>query len=519
MATWKKIEDFDQSIDVFMSIQNNSLIPFSKVTVQFTTKPVPTEGQGFVLTGPNQWSQRVPAGTNVFYKEEDGGIATWWSRHIEKLVNYDIPTQEGVFANLTSKTIECPEGSFVTLQNISESPIFYNFLEKSNFVLTQYQAVSYTFAKDNVLHVKSDGTATLSYMIGQSPNVTMLSEETQKMLEEMNAKIDGLVENAATKKELDIVKKRTYFGKWSPFLAISGTKGKSITSPIFMKDEEYKSEFIKDKDIFDFALEINYTRHDKDLSNDKEEFASIRGSVIIQPEGEHHQFSSFYCDTPWFKRNIAGLDVYRDETNGQVRFEIRMKEEVKTFNLVASVRCDFVRFLATDKEDFLNEKISKYDIDKDNTDIHFTDEEFYLGILESWELDPYGKKLKISSVSKRSDESDGRLVEFTNTQEINFKFTFVEHPDNANVTIELSSALAIQKILGVNFKTKDVSKPDNVYLDLIVMGDGRQIKTSQDGKDIFTLPMYKLTRFGFDLIGEPLRNLEADKYYVEIIHN
>ena len=88
---WKKIDNYDQSVDVWMSIQNNSLIPFSKVTIQFTTASAPTEGKGFVLTGPNQWSQRVPAGTNVFYKEEDGGIITWWSREIEKLVNYDIP--------------------------------------------------------------------------------------------------------------------------------------------------------------------------------------------------------------------------------------------------------------------------------------------------------------------------------------------------------------------------------------------------------------------------------------------
>lgn len=522
--TWKKIDNYDNSVDVFMSIQNNSLIPFSKVTIQFTTANTPVEGQGFVLTGPNQWSQRVPAGTNVFYKEEDGGIITWWSRAIEKLVNYDIPTQEDTIRSLTTKSLTCPEGSYLTLQNLSDTPIYYNFLGKANFVLTEYQAVSYTFSKDNVVNLKSDGTGILTYMIGQSPNVTMLSEATQRLLEEMNTKIDGLVENAATKEELDIVKRRTYFGQWSPFVSINGTGSTTqLASPIFMKDLNYKSEFITDKNILDISLELSYSRYDKDSAGNINEEAAVKITVITQPSGSDHQFSGFYCDTPWFAQNISGLEVYRDETNGQLRFNINMKEQLSNYSMVAAVRCDNTKFVASDIASFLNEKIAMYSIDKDNNDIHFTDEEFYLGILDSWDFSLTRNVVKIEGITKTEEMTTTDILQtFVGQNPSNFKFQFSQKMDGTQgiVTIEVPSSLGINKIIGINIKPIDVSQTTNVYLDLIVCGDGSQTKVSNGAIEVYTLPMWKHTKLGFMYISEELTKIttqDAPLYYIEVV--
>lgn len=521
--TWKQITNFDSSVDVIMSIQNNSLIPYSKVTIQFTTAAAPEEGKGFVLTGPNQWTQRVPAGTNVFYKEEDGGIATWWSREIEKLVNYDIPTQEEEVPNLTSKSIICPEGSYITMQNKSKTPIYYNFLGKANFVLTEHQAVSYTFSKNNVVNFSSDGTGILEYMIGQSPNVTMLSEATQKLLDEMNAKIEGLIENSATKNELDIVKRRTYFGKWSPFINITGGAGNKIISPVFMKDNDFKSEFISDKAILDIALELTYNR--TELSKPVDEKATIRLTVITQPAGKDHQLSSFYCDTPWIARAISGLEVYRDNTNGQLKFVLNLKSNINSYTLVASVRNDDTKFVKSTLASFLNEKIATYTIDKDNDNIHFTDENFYVNIMKSWDLSLTKSKYKVTEL-KKTDTTEGNnsIQTFSSTSEANFSIKYKQDMNGRSgiLTVDVPKTVGANNILGLNIKTIDVSQSDNVYLDLIVMGNGSQNKTNSPNSDTFTIPLWNHIKFGYSYISDRLAKITTDnasKYYIEVIYN
>lgn len=518
---WKEITNFDHNVDVFMSIQNNSLIPFSKVTIQFTTASSPVEGKGFVLTGPNQWSQRVPAGTRVFYKEEDGGICTWWSRGIEKLVNYDIPTVEETVTKLRSKSIICPEGSYVTLQNLSDEPIYYNFLGKGNFVLTQYQAVSYTFAKDSVVNLSGDGTPTLTYMIGQSPNVTMLSEATQRLLDEINAKIEGLLEHAATKEELDIVKRRTYFGLWSPFLGASGTGGKTISSPKLMKDMIYYSEFIKDNDILDMAIELQYAR--KDGKTTIQEKATIRATLIVQPRGDEHKFANYYCDNQWLNYNIAGLELYRDETNGQVRFDIKLKSDIVNYTIAVSLRNDMVKFIATDKSSFLNEKICTYSIDKDNHDIHFTDENFYLGILESWNYPLSVSKQKFESVTKHEVVGIGSSgLAYRSAGGLEVKFEQKDDGSQGITTITIPSSIGTNRIVGLNLKPVELSNPKAFYFDLIMMGDGPQVKTTSSSNDVYTIPMWNHTKLGFSYFFDKLAELsveEAREYYIEVIYS
>lgn len=524
-SVWKKIDNYDQSVDVFMSIQNNSLVPFSKVTIQFTTASAPEEGKGFVLTGPNQWSQRVPANTNVFYKEEDGGIITWWSREIEKLVNYDIPTQEETVTSLTAKSVICPEGSFITIQNTGKSPIYYNMLGKANFVLTEHQAVSYTFAKDNVINLKSDGTGTVTYMIGQSPNVTMLSEETQRKLDEIIAKVDGLIENAATKEELDVVKRRTYFGQWSPFLNSSGNNGKQINTPIFIKDKLYHSEFLQDNNILDLSLLISYRRTDELTGLPVDENGVMQITLITQSEGDDLQVANFYCDNQWLKQNITGVELYRDNTNGQVKINLNFKSTLTSYTALISCRADNVKFVESDGSlGFLNEKINIFVLDKDNDGIHFTDETFYLGMLKSWDFSLSVSKETFNSITKLDkDNVEGKNKQtITSGNELSVVYSENIDSSDAILSVGVPAMIGANKVVGLNIKPKPEVKSNGIFLDLIVMSNGQQTKSTQDDKFVFTIPLWKHTNFAYLYISEELRKITAENakdFFVEIVYS
>lgn len=518
-AVWKKIEKYNRNVDVIMSIQNNSLVPFSKVTIQFTEANSPTEGQGFVLTGVNQWTQRVPKGTNVFYKEEDGGIMTFWAREIEKLVNYDIPTKEETVHNLGSKTVNCPEGSYITIQNIGKSPIFYNLTGVGNFTLTENQAVSYTFSKDNVINIKGDGSGMVTYVVAQSPNVTMLSEETQKLLDEINAKIEGLIQNSATKQELDVVRRRTYFGNWSPFVDNSGQSATKLISPVFQKDVEFHSEFIADKDVVDVKLELSLT-HKTGANNQTTENATLSFSVITQPKGDNLQVSNFYCDNHWFARAIQSIITYRDNTNGRFKFEIQLNEQMMSYTMVASVRHDLSKFVKAANLEFLSEKINTYLIDKDNDNIHFTDENFYLGILKSWQfsINPKAHKWNITSKTQTGNQ---RLIQSGTTNDL-ASFKYVENNSNdAVVTVSIPALLGANKVVGVNIKPKDTKNNVSVYLDLIVMSNGAQTKSNNGNNIDYVIPVYKHTILGFTYLSQVLdtvENAKANEFMLEVVY-
>lgn len=526
MATiWKKIDNYDQSTDVFMSIQNNSLVPYSKVTIQFTTAAAPEEGKGFVLTGPNQWSQRVPAHTNVFYKEEDGGIITWWSRAIEKLVNYDIPTQEETVTSLKTKSVICPEGSFITIQNTGKTPVYYNMLGKANFVLTESQAVSYTFAKDNVINFKSDGTGILTYLIAQSPNVTMLSEETQKKLDDLIAKVDGLLEHAATKEELDVVKRRTYFGQWSPFLNTTGKSGTKIISDVFVKDATYHSEFLQDKNIVDIKAEIEITRNTEQKKNVTEK-ATLSASIITQQSGDDLTVSNFYCDNSWIQQNIKSIEFYRDQTNGQVKLTINFKSQIEAYTILVSLRADNVKFVKSTIGEFLSEKIGVYLIDKDNADIHFTDEPFYLGMLKSWDYSLETSVKSYSDITKSDSTSNSKYIQKISCGNGNdtSNITYAENTNgnDAIITVSIPAMIGANKVVGLNIKPKNVKSKVYSYMDLITMSNGQQTKQLNGNNTDFIIPLYRHTLHGYQYISNELSKLTTDnatEFYVEIVYS
>ena len=78
------------------------------------------------------------------------------------------------------------------------------------------------------------------------------------------------------------------------------------------------------------------------------------------------------------------------------------------------------------------------------------------------------------------------------------------------------------RIVGVNFVTKDKLNPKNIYFDLITMGNGDQIKTSQGGVDTFQIPLWlhSLSTFTYitSVIKSTLNKDNASTYNIEIVY-
>lgn len=527
---WTKLADYDNKRDIILSIQNAALVPLSKVYFCLTESSSPTPDNTFVLTGPNQWTGRVSTGTNVFIAEEDGGIATHCFSYIEKLVNYNIPTEQHDVELTKDLAFTCPEGSYLTLQNKSKIPVYYTLdgpnAKAGKFVLTENQMVSYTWAHDQGVKIfAAPGLdaqhGLISYAIGQSPNVTMLSEETQKMLEEMMAKVDMVVKNYATKAELEVVHKRTYLGFWSDFLSVNAQNSKNIPLPKFFSDAYYNSGFVEDDKIVEFTLALNLNVTNKQTSVTTDEVGTMSIILITKAAGDGYGVANFYTDNTWMQLNISEVELQRDATNKALFLTLKFKNAPNTATVAYAVRSDNCRFIPYTNPDFLAEKVAEYIIDKDNTEIHFTDDLFYNSMLSlfKYALSPV---ILTYGVTGFSETNNGNSIVIPCENSAGFEINIADDGTTAEAIVKVSSSEGVGRIVGINFITKDKLQPNNLYFDIITMGNGDQIKTAQGGVDTFQIPLWNHTLSNFTYITSPIKSTltaeNATKYNIEIIY-
>ena len=516
---WKQFTGYDNSQDIILSVQNGSIIPFSKVYISVTSKTSAEPDTAIVLTGPNRWTQRVPAGMNVFYAEEDGGRFAKWYHYIMALVNYDIPFESHSVVE-PSTTIIGLEGSYVTIQNKSVNPIQIRLGDgEGTLTLTELQAWSWTFAKDT--NIKVTGIENITWVRGQSPNVTMLSDEMRQYIEDINAKVEGLLESAVTQEQLDIVHQRTYFGFWSELLEVSGSNTSEVTSATYEADKSYGSGFPSGRTVLDVVADISYTRSPENKEvNDISGKGNIYLSLLLEELGDTHQVLNFYTDDSWIKFNVKGFEVRRDLTNKRLFIKIKFKSNLKTFSARISIKADDTKWVLKTSDNFLAEKVCSYVIDKDNTDINFTDDRFYMNMLNLFRY-PLNLRViekNVSSITS-SNQSGETVFNFTLSDNYTIKATFRDDGANANIFVTVEASQGVSRVIGLNFKDKNAPFSfDDLYLDLITMGNGDQIKGSEGSNDKVTIPLWKHTLMSYSYISEKLRNLVGKtKYKVEII--
>ena len=261
---WTKIVIPDPSLDWIWVFQNVSLLPSSQVLISITTDSAADPPNAFVLVGRQYLINKIPAGTNVFYAVDAGGKYVGRGTTAIKAVNYDIPTvhKNIILSDTVPTTILAPEGSYIALQNLSESDIRYSLDGSGNFSITEYQMTTFSFTRDTTVTVKgSKGNEILSYLIAQSPNVTMLSDENRQLLEDIINEMRLMQEIMATKMELEVVEWRTYLDKWSPVDTVTVGTVSNIRSGPFIIDEDFESLDIEVDDIVYVAsnIEFQYT--------------------------------------------------------------------------------------------------------------------------------------------------------------------------------------------------------------------------------------------------------------------
>ena len=247
--TWKKVE-IDKTVDHIILIQNSSIIPNSLVYLSFTTANTADENNTFMLTGPNQWEGRIKAGTNLFYAEEHGGEFTYSAFPIEKLENYNIPTEHKDIQAMRQSII-CPEGSYFVIQNKDVTPFSISIVGEGQFILTENQMLSFTFANESTVVVHGTGQKA-SYMIAEAPSLTQLSKEVQDKLNEIFTSHKEVLKKVITREEFTKFKRKMECGKWSDAQTLNGLK---IS---FKSDPFYESDWLNDKVVVDtfFILPI-----------------------------------------------------------------------------------------------------------------------------------------------------------------------------------------------------------------------------------------------------------------------
>lgn len=261
---WKKV-DIDTTKDYIVLMQNSSVIPSSVVHISMTTAQAPT-GPSFLLTGPNTWSGRIKAGTNVFFAETGGGIFTHTLYPVEPLVNYSIPTVH-TDIKARNEVLNIPEGAYFVIQNKDKKPFYFSVVGEGTFVLVEHQMLSFTFTKDTQVKLRGDNQQ-ISYFYSESPSLTKLSAETQAMIEDMKAKVELLTQQTITRDELLAISKRTYYDKYSPFVAIqeisfipTGSPTFDIIGPLFELDETFASSFEPTNDVVNLIIELSYSHN------------------------------------------------------------------------------------------------------------------------------------------------------------------------------------------------------------------------------------------------------------------
>lgn len=345
---WSKIPNLDTTKDYIYYFQNRSKIATSYVHISITENATYDENSAFLLQGRQYLRIRVPAGTNVFYAEEDGGIFIFSKAEIEKLVNYDIPTTgERVIMGTVNgtKMLTAPEGAYIALQNVSdfEYEIKYTIGGAGPFALTQHQMVTFSFTKDTEIKVTStESQAKLSYVIAQSPNVTQLSDENKQKLEDILHEIRLVQESMARKEEVEFVEDRSYMDKWSDAYTYSKNLTKKVDMGTYAPDVDYRSANLDATDVLYAVTYMTFSYYDDTVTGNKAQTFAKENEGITWDYPKNADLSRVddddrvtasqtdYVNYPGWSHDDAEIYVYPNVSESEYKYQGSIKNDTAT---------------------------------------------------------------------------------------------------------------------------------------------------------------------------------------------
>lgn len=431
--TWKKVE-IDKTVDHIILIQNSSIIPNSLVYLSFTTKNTADEDNTFMLTGPNQWEGRIKAGTNLFYAEEHGGEFTYSAFPIEKLENYNIPTEHKDIQAMR-QSISCPEGSYFVIQNKDSTPFSISIVGEGQFILTENQMLSFTFANDSTVVIHGTGQKA-SYMIAEAPSLTQLSKEVQDKLNEIYTAHKEILKKIITREEFTKFKRKMECGKWSDSQTLSDFK---IS---FKSDPFYETDWLNDKSVIDIIANIKYT------DNTIEKHALLQCTINMK-DAETIELMNYYCDDVTIRQNLRKIhfsyqnpvDIQTDSGVLEVTGEMDPNFVPIIQETTSRIRTDNIKWKELESTVIAPTKTIDLDVFRVNEMITFSDEEFY-------------QTKMIAKIDHKESDLFAKFMEYSD--EFTIKFENNEYSlisDNGNIFIKYN-------ILSKQFIAQFLTLPD-----------------------------------------------------------
>ena len=390
--TWKKVE-IDKTVDHIILIQNSSIIPNSLVYLSFTTENVADENNTFMITGPNQWEGRIKAGTNLFYAEEHGGEFSYTAFPVEKLENYDIPTIHKDIQAMR-QSITCPEGSYFVIQNKDVTPFSVSIVGEGQFILTENQMLSFTFASESTVVVHGTGQKA-SYMIAEAPSLTQLSKDVQDKLNEIYTSHKQLLTKILTREEFTKFKRKMECGKWSDSQTLNGFKMS------FKSDPFYETGWLNDNSVIDLIANIKY------LENGIEKHALLQ-CTINMIDADNIELLNYYSDDINIRQNLRVIhfayqnpvDIQTDSGILEITGEMSPEFTPMVQTTTSRIRTDNIKWAALDGAVIAPTKTINLDVFRVNEMITFSDEEFYqtkmIAKIDHKEADLFAKFMEYS---------------------------------------------------------------------------------------------------------------------------
>lgn len=285
---WRKVV-LSTTADQIVFVQNTSAIKNSIVRLAFTdTDREPDNVHGvFILSGPNTWNGRIKKGSFMWFEEQLGGVFTYTAYDIEPLKNYNIPTvHKDIKTN--NDVIDVPEGAYFVIQNKSDESVYFSIVGQGKFVLTKNQMLSFTFTADTQVRITGTGQD-VSYYYAEAPSLTQLSKETKTMLEDLKAAIELLKNNAVTRNELLEVHKKTYYDRYSKDVSVKintiNPSDETIIAelPLLETDEDFDSEELREGEILDFIIAVEYDNNGEATESATNISARISKNQLMLP--------------------------------------------------------------------------------------------------------------------------------------------------------------------------------------------------------------------------------------------
>lgn len=385
---WKEIPNQDPSKTWLFYIQNFAKTPNAYVHLYIATdgeEPSSQDQPQQTLIALQVLRIYIQPNSKVYFAEENGGVCTAIKTEKIPFVNYDVPIYHRNIPLNTEYRFTAPEGSEIVFQNFSgDGDCFINIGGGDGWIrATRYATLIDSFHDDTEITIKGEtGTEVISIIQKQSIAVTQLSDENIDLLEDLLTRVEMIENNYVNTTQLDEVRKRTYLSLYSPYSEVIKYMTNNIQTKTFKSNiEEYRSK-LYDNVVLNVVNIFNFTYDDNEITDSISGYLSFD---ILVSDNLVDSVLNIYTDNQFIKENLKEIKLNRNRSKDQLNFEFIFNNTIQSIKVDTCIRAEEVSSSVID-DVLVIDNTTLYSIDLFNGDIVFTDNEFFLKLLEPYEL-------------------------------------------------------------------------------------------------------------------------------------